>query len=117
MTTMFAHDLRIARRKAGLSQRDLARLLETGDKEVSALENGKRLPSLSQTCKLALIYNRSFESLYKQVRKEAKHALFQQLPALPESNSGATKNFNRDATLKRLEERLAGDLTAYHGAA
>lgn len=117
MSTLFAHDLRLARRKAGLSQADVALLLETNTKELSQLEAGKKLPSLPQIIKLSLIYNRSFTSLYGTIKSIAQRELFQMLPGLPEPKGGSLTKFNREHTLKRLEKRLVDDLTKRDGKA
>ena len=115
MFTQFAHDLCAARRKAGLSFRDITTLLDLGDKDLTDLEKGQRLPTLLETCKVSLIYNRSFDSLYLAVRKTAKQDLFQQMPSLESRTKHKASNFNRDNTLKRLHAQLIGDLTADHG--
>lgn len=112
MFTQFAHDLCAARRKAGLSARDLSTLLEISDAEVTELEAGKRLPSLLETCKVSLIYNRSFASLYEAIRKTAKRELFQQMPSLLSSAGDDATKFNRDNSFSRLHGQLIGDIAA-----
>lgn len=119
MNTLFANDLRVARRNSGLSQTDVAILLDTSEKDVSAVESGKRLPTLLQITKLSLVFNKVFPSLYANVRQTARQELFQQIPSLPaEGKKGAKDTFNRENTLKRLEQRLidilmkSGDGTA-----
>ncbi|MEM1050633.1 MAG: helix-turn-helix transcriptional regulator [Pseudomonadota bacterium] len=112
MKSLFAQDLKVARRRSGLSQKDLAILLEASEKEISSVESGKRLPTLSQITKLTLIFNRVFPSLYEMLREAARHELFRQLPSLPEQGKkGAVDAFNRDNTLKALENRLADALS------
>lgn len=117
MTTLFAHDLRTARRKSGLSQRDIAILLETNERDVSGLEAGKRLPSIPQMTKLSIIYNRTFPSLHEMIGSEVRRELFQVLPSLPEPKRGLVSKFNRDNTLRRLEKRLVETITQRHGSA
>lgn len=112
MQSLFAHDLRIARRRSGLSQKDVSILLGTSEKEISALEGGRKLPSLLQITKLSLIFNRVFPSLYDMLGKTARHELFQQIPSLPATGKkGVVDTFNRDNTLKRIETRLIDALT------
>ena len=48
MSTEFALDLRLARRKAGFTQRDVAHLLGTRKSLVCELEKGRRKPTLTQ---------------------------------------------------------------------
>ncbi len=116
MSKEFAMDLRLARRKAGFIQRDCAHLLGVNKGQVSALEKGKRLPTISQICTLSLIYGRSFESLFAELLQEARLILTDRLKTLPELKRGYVATFNRKANLKRLEKRLAEDIE-YHGSA
>ena len=69
----------IARQKAGLGQKTVARLL--GYKSISSIseyETGTVLPSLSTAVKFALLYNTPladlYDSLYKQVADEIASA-------------------------------------------
>lgn len=117
MFTQFAHDLCAARRKAGLSQRDLCILLELGSKDVAALEEGVRPPTIEQMCRLSIIYNRSFTQVYQGIMQSAREALFCNLPGLPEMAETKEANFNRDNTLKRLDRELAAALTQNHAGA
>ena len=114
MFTQFAHDLCAARKKAGLTQRDLSILLEIGSKDVAALETGATLPSVKQLCRLSIIYNRSFTEFYQELIQEAREALFRNLPDLPECAADGVARFNRDNTLKRLDRELAAALTQRH---
>ena len=52
MSTEFALDLRLARRKTGLTQRDIAHLLANQVTLVSELERGKRLPTDRKSTRL-----------------------------------------------------------------
>jgi transcriptional regulator with XRE-family HTH domain len=69
----------IARKKSGLGQKSVARLL--GYKSISSIseyETGTVLPSLSTAFKLAVVYNTPladlYDSLYKQVADEIASA-------------------------------------------
>ena len=114
MFTQFAHDLSAARRKAGLTERDVCILLEIGSQDVAALEAGARPPTVEQLCRLSIIYNRTFTELYQEVMKEARAALFRNLPSLPELSGDEHRYFNRENTLKRLERELSAALTQSH---
>ncbi|MEL6709244.1 MAG: helix-turn-helix transcriptional regulator [Pseudomonadota bacterium] len=114
MFTQFAHDLCAARRKAGLTERDLAILLELGSKDIAALETGTRPPSIEQLCRLSIILNRSFTQFYQELMQAAREAIFRNLPDLPEVTDDAEGNFNRDNTLKRLDRELTAALTQHH---
>ena len=115
MTTEFALDLRLARRKAGLTQRDTAHLLGLDPAKLSQLEHGRRLPTLTEICTLSLIYGRSFESLFAGIMEAARHDLLERLRTLPTTVRRCAATLNREASLARLERRLQAEL-AEHGA-
>lgn len=106
MSTEFALDLRLARRKAGLTQRDTAHLLGAHQSAVSDLERGRILPSLEQIVTLSLIYDRSFESLFAAVMRDARRELKHRVGSLPRSVRNYVGTFNRAASLERLRQRL-----------
>ena len=93
------------------TQRDLSILLEIGGKDVTALETGAIPPSVEQICRLSIIYNRSFTGLYQDLMREAREALFRNMPDLPECTDEGVDRFNRDNTLKRLDRELTAALT------
>lgn len=106
MSTQFALDLRLARRKAGYTQGDVAHLLSSHQSLVSELEQGRRRPSLEQIIELSLIYGRSFESFFAELVAERQKDLRRRLKRLPEAGTTTAHTFNRAASLKRLQQRL-----------
>ena len=102
----FALDLRVARRKAGLSQGDCAHLLGVHPSRISLLESGKAMPSLQQMCCLAVIYGRSFENLFAGVMGDAQRGLRKRIRSMPEPPSRWLGRFNRENTLRALSHRL-----------
>lgn len=116
MSTEFALDLRLARRKAGLTQRDAAHLLGAHQSAISDLERGRMLPTLVQIVTLSLIYGRSFESLFSAVMADAKRELRDRLRSVPEDVRSYVGTFNRAASLERLRRRLE-DGDPDHGGA
>lgn len=106
MSTQFAHDLRLARRKAGYTQGDLAHLLDSHQSIVSDLEQGKQRPSLEQIVELSLIYGRSFESFFGEIMAERRSDLSHRLDSLPASGKTTAHTFNREGSLVRLRQRL-----------
>lgn len=112
MSKQFAQDLRLARRKAGLTQTDLAHLLDISEKKVSKLELGRKLPDLPRICELSLVYGRNFESLFAELVELAKAKLARQLRTLSHDVRRDVTTFNRDATLERIAQRLGGSSTA-----
>lgn len=115
MTTQFALDLRLARRKSGLTQRDAATLLALDPGTVSALEYGKRLPTLTEIVTLSVLYGRSFESLFAEMMRKAKRDLMARMGSLAAKVRGSAATFNREATLTRLARDLRAE-QAHHGA-
>ena len=113
MTTEFALDLRLARRKAGLVQRDCAHLLAIHPGTLSTLEHGGRLPTVNQICTLSLIYGRSFESLFAEIMGTARVDLLRRLETLPTTARKCSATVNRETTLTRLHHRLQDELAAY----
>ena len=107
MSTEFALDLRLARRKAGFTQRDGAHLLAIPTSILSHLESGKRLPSLVQICTLSVIYGRSFESLFAAILTEARTALRIKILNMPDQVRAFAGTRNRDHSIERLAQRLA----------
>ncbi|MBK8458707.1 MAG: helix-turn-helix transcriptional regulator [Phyllobacteriaceae bacterium] len=115
MSTQFALDLRLARRKAGLTQRDTAHLLALDPSKLSKLERGRRLPTLTEIVTLSLIFGRSFEALFSSIIADAREALRRRLPSVPTLARVTVATTNRDATLARLEAQLAAERDD-HGA-
>lgn len=107
MSKQFGLDLRLARRKSGFTQRDIAHLIGSHQSTIAALEKGSWLPTIEQICALSLIYGRSFESLFSEVLASAKVRLEHSLPGLPASSDSSALTSNREASLKKLERRLA----------
>lgn len=110
MSTQFALDLRLARRKAGYTQGDVAHLLSGNQSLVSELEKGHRRPSLEQIVELSLIYGRSFESLFGELLTERQNVLHKRLKRLPEPARNTANTFNRASSLKTLERRLVSQI-------
>ena len=116
MSTEFALDLRLARRKSGLTQRDTAQLLGVQSSRLSDLELGKKLPSLPEIITLSLIYGRSFESLFSVLMAQARAAIKDRMTGLPEDGRNYVGTVNRAYSLERLEDRLL-DSPDEHGGA
>jgi transcriptional regulator with XRE-family HTH domain len=109
MSTEFALDLRLARRKAGYTQRDIAHLLSVQQSNISALEHGRVLPSIQEIVTLSVIYGRSFESLFAQLMKNARFALRKRTPTMPKTARNYVATFNRESSIKRLRHRLSAE--------
>lgn len=115
MSTQFAQDLRLARKKSGFTQGDVAHLLAAQQSIVSDLEQGKISPNLEQIVELSLIYGRSFESFFAVVMDQCRKHLTLRLKNLPSHERQTAHTFNRPASLARLKRRLA-ETPDYGGA-
>ncbi|WP_108813235.1 helix-turn-helix transcriptional regulator [Loktanella sp. Alg231-35] len=115
MRTQFSADLRLARRKAGYTQADVAALLCDHQSVVSELEDGTTRPDLTQIITLSLIYGRSFEAFFAEMMEDCTRRLKRRLKHLPSNVRQTVHTFNRGASLKALHERLANPRP--HGSA
>jgi transcriptional regulator with XRE-family HTH domain len=115
MTSQFAVDLRLARRKAGLTQQDVAHLLDIQQTRLSELERGRKEPTLRELCCLSIILNRRFEGLYADLLDEARFELRERLPDMPRTARLYLPTFNRTHTLKRLRRDLELNDERYGG--
>lgn len=106
MITEFALDLRHARRKSGLSQAEIAFLVDVNQATYSRFENGTLKPSVEQLCALALIYGRSFSSYFETISHAQKPGLKNRLDKLPPKDRPTVRVFNRARTLEKLRHRL-----------
>lgn len=116
MSHSFALDLKVARRKSGLTQQDCAHLLDVHKTKISLLEQGKVLPSVLEICTLSLLYGRSFESLFGSMLEEAQCSLKDRLATLPVSSNRWLGRFIRQNTLNRLAARLDDYRPSEYGA-
>ena len=113
MITEFALDLRHARRKSGLSQEEVAYLVDISQSSYSRFEKGMLAPTTEQLCLLSLIYGRSFVSYFEAITRSLKPTLLQRLKKLPPKAKPRIRIFNRARTLEKLRQRI----TIEHGGA
>ena len=102
----FTLDLKVARKKAGLTQVDCAHLLAITPTLVSQIETGKRMPTVREICTLSLIYGRSFESLFAGIFKDARSDLRERLTTIPDAPKHWLARDNRQYQLNRLARQL-----------
>ncbi len=105
----FIFDLKVARKKSGLTQADCAHLIGSSKNIISLIECGQRLPTICELCALSLIYGRSFESFYGDLLGQVRTALADRLRAMPDAPKGWPGSLARRHTLERLTERLAAE--------
>jgi transcriptional regulator with XRE-family HTH domain len=102
----FILDLKVARKKSGLTQGDTGHLIGGSNHKISQLERGERPPTIREICTLSLIYGRNFESLFGDVFAQVRRDLSQNLDSLPEPEKQHPGGFNRSNTLEALAQRL-----------
>ena len=102
----FAMDLKVQRRRSGLSQADCAHLLSIHPSKVSLLESGQLFPSLKDVCALTILYGRSFESLFGSLVSNVAHDVKVRLDKMPAAPTRWLPTFNRQRSLEELAERL-----------
>ena len=110
----FTLDLKVARKKSGLTQVDCAHLLAIHPSLVSQIETGKRMPTVREICTLSLIYGRSFESLFAGIFTDARSDLRERLTTIPDAPKHWLGRHNRQATLNRLAEHLLASYDSDH---
>jgi transcriptional regulator with XRE-family HTH domain len=106
MNSDFALDLKVQRRKAGLSQRDVAHLLGAHPTKVSLLETGRLSPNLTDLALLSLVFGKTMEEYFVPFVKAAREALLHALPSMPDAPKRWLSRFNRQYTLDQLADRL-----------
>lgn len=99
-------DLRLARKRSGLSQRDVASLMAIDQSTYSAFERGRNVPNLEQICTLSLVFDRSFLSLFEVMIAEVSPRLLERLSALPRPKRKGPRLEVRERHLARLERSL-----------
>ena len=102
----FALDIKVARRRSGLSQADVGHLLGIHRTRVSKLERGRYTPSANELASLSLIYGRRFPDLGNRAMPEICKALSEQLATLPNRSDYASGLTNKAQTLNALAEKL-----------
>ena len=102
----FAFDLKVARRKSGLSQLDCAHLLDVHRSRISRLERGDSLPSVRDICTLSLVHGKSFENLCSAFSQDVRDGLRERLATIPCTTGNRITQSNRTNTLNLLTQRL-----------
>ncbi len=106
MSNAFALDLKVARRKSGLTQSDCAHLLGSHRSKFSHLELGKQPPTAVDIAMLSLIYGRTYDTLCRAVFEDAARELGERLVTLPMPRRNWLGHFNRANSLDNLSARI-----------
>lgn len=110
----FAVDLKVARRKSGLSQADCAHLLGVDPSVVSKFEAGKAAPSVTQLTILYLVFGDGARTLWSGLVASLQAQLGERLASMPACPANWPDQLNRRNTLNALADRLAGSSTEAH---
>lgn len=102
----FIFDLKVARKKSGLTQVDCGHLTGSSKNIISQIELGQRVPTVKELCLLSLIYGRSFDSFYADIMLQVRKDLVGKLKSMPSEPKGWPGSFARRRTLERLANRL-----------
>ncbi len=111
----FPGDLRVARRKSGLSQADCGHLINASTDQVGKIERGIRLPTLRETIALSVLYGRSFESLHGPMMRDIRRQIMARLDTLPDGPRNHPDALRRGRTLETLSHRLLVENQSDHG--
>ena len=106
MQNEFNLDLKVSRRKSGLTQKDEAHLLAIHPSKVSLMESGKALPNVRDFAALTVIYGRSFDSLFQSIVHDVQLSIKERLRTMPASPQRWLLRFNRQHTLDTVADRL-----------
>ena len=107
MYTPFNLDLKVQRRKAGLSQEDVAHLMGIHPSKVSLLEGGRAHPSLNDIAALSIVFGKSFEEFFFAFVQGTRIEIVSRLKSMPRAPKHWLPQFNRQYTIDNLTKRLA----------
>jgi len=110
----FIFDLKVARRKSGLTQADCGHLIGASPHQISDIERGLRPPTLREIHALSILYGRNFESLHGPLMRELRRTIMQKIETLPDTPVGSSEAFRRQSTIERLTHRLLVENQADH---
>lgn len=101
-----AINIRVARLRLGLTQADMAHLLDTSQPRVSRIESGEYRPTIREVCKLCIILDMPLTELYGHTAEGAVQQLEQRLPSIPDAPAIWRSRKRRLDTLASLRFRL-----------
>ena len=100
-------DLRRKRREAGLSNKDVAHLLDVRPMRVSDIEGGKIAPTAAEACRLCLIYGLELCELLPLATKRARLELRRLVGVMPDEPAAWRRHSEvRRSSLLGLRGRL-----------
>lgn len=107
MTYQFGLDLRVARRRAALTQTDCAHLLGCVQSRISKFEAGDTTPTVEELSVLYLLFDRSLGKTSEEIVASLRDELLGRLASIPDCPPAWRDRQTRFRTLGSLAERLA----------
>ena len=111
----FICDLKIARKRSGLTQAECGHLIGVSADVVGQIERGLRLPTMREIIGLSLIYGKTFESFFEEFLGLIREEMIGALKEMPKAPDGAGVA-QRAETLAALARRLEEETNLSHGA-
>lgn len=100
-------DLRVARKRAALTQADCAHMLGTDQPRISKFESGRATPSLVELSILYALYGRSLGRTSDEIVAARRDELLSRLKTIPDCPPLWRDPDTRFQTLAALAEKLA----------
>ena len=113
METNFALELKVARRRSGLSQYEVGHLLGVHHGRISKLECGRARPTPDELTTLSLIYSTRFLTMRGAVMPTIHANLEERLRTFPNKDCYTQSTSPKADTLNALTERLAAKRKLY----
>jgi transcriptional regulator with XRE-family HTH domain len=107
MTYKFGLDLRVARRRAALTQVDCAHLLGTVQSRISKFQAGDATPTVEELSILYLLFDRSLGKTSEEIIASLRDDILGRLASIPDCPPAWRDRQARFRTLGNLAERLA----------
>jgi transcriptional regulator with XRE-family HTH domain len=106
MKHQYALDLRVARRKSGLTQQDCGHLLGIDATRITRFESGKRPPSVAELAMLCFICGIPLAEFADRIVEADASLLQKRLIKMPDCPKNWPDHETRANTLRELVEKL-----------
>jgi transcriptional regulator with XRE-family HTH domain len=107
MVHKFGLDLRVARRRAALTQADCAHMLGTDQPRISKLEAGRVVPTMVELSILYLLFGESLARASEAIVASRRDDLLGRLATIPDCPPAWRDRQTRFRSLGAVAERLA----------
>ena len=107
MVHKFGLDLRVARKRAALTQVDCAHMLGTDQPRISKFESGRAMPSMVELSILYLLFGQSLGRVSEEIIASRRDDLMSRLAHIPDCPPAWRDHKKRFETLGVVAEKLA----------